>query len=136
MPLACAAVATPRLVKLPAVALDWEVTMPLAPVHPPPLRPDWIRPEIPSYTPAVAVPTGLAAINLLLDRSKRPALRVSVGSLLAPALPPLGATATVPPSCVSPSARRLFTTRLPSPSLWTVTPAAAVSAPVIVSVDP
>ena len=36
------------LVKLPLVAADWEVMMPVAPVHPPPLRPDWIWPEMPS----------------------------------------------------------------------------------------
>src|SRR5437773_2527406 len=52
------------LVRLLVVALLCDVTMPL-PVQPPPLRPDWISPETPLYTPAVALPTGLSVISLL-----------------------------------------------------------------------
>ena len=40
-------------------ALAAEVTMPL-PFHAPPLRPDWIRPVIPSYTLPVQLPIGEA----------------------------------------------------------------------------
>src|SRR5690349_13171313 len=60
----------PIEVKLPPVAFDCDVTMPLPP-HPPPLRPDWINPVTPSYTPPLAVPTGEVVISLLSSTSSR-----------------------------------------------------------------
>jgi hypothetical protein len=53
------------------VASLCEVTMPLPdhPPCPPPLRPAWIWPETPLYTPAVAEPTARVVISLLSDRS-------------------------------------------------------------------
>src|SRR5438132_14226147 len=96
----------PMEVKLPPVALDWVVMMPVLPPQkgatpPPPPRPDWMRPEMLSYTPAVAEPTlpGVVTINLLSPMLSFPlAPMVRLVSLLTPAAWELLLTTAVAPA--------------------------------------
>src|SRR4051812_264674 len=107
MPLTCDAVATPIEVRLLVVAVLCEVTMPL-PVHPPPLRPDWINPLTPLYVFAEpTVPIALLVISLLAARSSfAPGAIESPAILLTPTVVEFGNTASVPALTVTLPARR------------------------------
>src|SRR5205085_10648791 len=59
-PLACCAVAMPMELRMLVVAPLWLVVIPVVPFQLPVPRPDGIIPLTPLYTPAVALPTGVA----------------------------------------------------------------------------